>query len=209
MNQENNLLTQLSAALPDLNKSEAKVANAILEDPEAATRSSIAVLATAAGVSEPSVNRFCKRFGATGFPDFKLRLARSLVSGVRYISRAVELDDDINTYPRKLFDNTITALMLARDQLPLAAIERAVDYLAQARHIYFFGLGTSAAVAQDAEHKFFRFKVPVTTCTDPLMHRMLAAGGGVGDVWPHADHVDFHVAEEAHIAGQVPGCLSR
>ncbi|MEL0008157.1 MAG: transcriptional regulator HexR, partial [Luminiphilus sp.] len=38
MNQENNLLTQLSAALPDLNKSEAKVANAILEDPEAATR---------------------------------------------------------------------------------------------------------------------------------------------------------------------------
>ena len=180
MNQENNLLTQLSAALPELNKSEAKVANAILEDPEAATRSSIAVLAAAANVSEPSVNRFCKRFGAAGFPDFKLRLARSLVSGVRYISRAVELDDDINTYPRKLFDNTITALMLARDQLPLSAIERAVDYLAQARHLYFLGLGTSAAVAQDAEHKFFRFKVPVTTCTDPLMHRMLAAGGGVG-----------------------------
>ena len=112
MNQENNLLTQLSATLPDLNKSEAKVANAILEDPEAATRSSIAVLAAAANVSEPSVNRFCKRFGASGFPDFKLRLARSLVSGVRYISRAVEMDDDIHTYPRKLFDNTITALML-------------------------------------------------------------------------------------------------
>ena len=183
MNQDGNLLTALSAAMPDLNKSEAKVANAILEDPEAATRSSIAVLAAAAQVSEPSVNRFCKRFGAKGFPDFKLRLARSLVSGVRYISRAVEMDDDIDTYPRKLFDNTITALMLARDQLPLSAIERAVDYLAQARHIYFLGLGTSAAVAQDAEHKFFRFKVPVTTCTDPLMHRMLAAGGGVGDVF--------------------------
>ena len=163
MNQEPNLLSELNAALPDLNKSETKVANAILEDPEAATRSSIAVLAAAANVSEPSVNRFCKRFGATGFPDFKLRLARSLVSGVRYISRAVEMGDDIETYPRKLFDNTITALILARDQLPLEAIERAVDCLAQARHIYFLGLGTSAAVAQDAEHKFFRFKVPVTT----------------------------------------------
>ena len=134
------------------------------------------------------MNRFCKRFGASGFPDFKLRLARSLVSGVRYISRAVEMDDDIDTYPRKLFDNTITALMLARDQLPLSAIERAVDYLAQARHIYFLGLGTSAAVAQDAEHKFFRFKVPVTTCTDPLVHRMLAAGGGVGDVFFFISH---------------------
>ena len=93
MNQEANLLSELNAALPDLNKSEIKVANAILEDPEAATRSSIAVLASAANVSEPSVNRFCKKFGATGFPDFKLRLARSLVSGVRYISRAVEMGD--------------------------------------------------------------------------------------------------------------------
>jgi len=78
----NNLLTRLNAALPELSKSEIKVANAILTDPEAATRSSIAVLAAAAGVSEPSVNRFCKRFGASGFPDFKLQLARSLVSGV-------------------------------------------------------------------------------------------------------------------------------
>ncbi len=85
------LLTTISAALPELKKSEAKVASVILKDPDAATRSSIAALAYAAGVSEPSVNRFCKRFGATGFPDFKLQLARSLASGVRYISRAVEL----------------------------------------------------------------------------------------------------------------------
>ena len=188
MDQDSNLLSELSAALPELNKSETKVARAILEEPETATHSSIAVLAAAAGVSEPSVNRFCKKFGATGFPDFKLKLARSLVSGVRYISRAVEMDDGIGTYPKKLFDNTITALILARDKLPLAAIEGAVEYLAQARQIYFLGLGTSAAVAHDAEHKFFRFKVPVTTCTDPLMHRMLAASGGAGDVFFFISH---------------------
>ena len=188
MDQDSNLLSELSAAVPELNKSETKVARAILEEPETATHSSIAVLAAAAGVSEPSVNRFCKKFGATGFPDFKLKLARSLVSGVRYISRAVEMDDGIGTYPKKLFDNTITALILAKDKLPLAAIEGAVEYLAQARQIYFLGLGTSAAVAHDAEHKFFRFKVPVTTCTDPLMHRMLAAGGGAGDVFFFISH---------------------
>ena len=60
MDQDSNLLSELSAALPELNKSETKVARAILEEPETATRSSIAVLAAAAGVSEPSVNRFCK-----------------------------------------------------------------------------------------------------------------------------------------------------
>ena len=83
MNPKPNLLTQVAAALPGLSKSETKVAQAILADPEAATQSSIANLAKSAGVSEPSVNRFSKRFGAKGFPDFKIQLATSLVSGVR------------------------------------------------------------------------------------------------------------------------------
>ena len=82
MTSETNLLSLLERQLPSLNKSESKVAQAILQNPENATRSSIASLAKLAGVSEPSVNRFCKKFGASGFPDFKLRLARSLASGV-------------------------------------------------------------------------------------------------------------------------------
>ncbi|WP_040481970.1 transcriptional regulator HexR [Luminiphilus syltensis] len=178
-----NLLEDINQSLPGLNKSEVKVAQAILSDPDAATRMSIASLASRAGVSEPSVNRFCKRFGASGFPDFKLRLATSMVSGVRYISRAVEFSDDIDTYPGKLFDNAISALVAAKEQLPTGDIARAVDFLAQARRIHFFGLGTSAAVTKDAEHKFFRFNVPVTNHQDPLMQRMLAAAGSVGDVF--------------------------
>lgn len=204
MNSEPNLLTQLNLELPGLNKSEAKVAAAILEDPEAATRSSIATLASQAGVSEPSVNRFCKRFGAKGFPDFKLRLARALVSGVRYMSQAVEIDDGVETYPRKLFDNTISALMLARDQLPVAAISQAVDTLSGARRIFFFGLGTSAAVAKDAEHKFFRFNIPVATHTDPLMLRMLASAGEAGDVFFFISHTGRtkDIVEAAKLAHQ-------
>ena len=177
MNPKPNLLTQVAAALPGLSKSETKVAQAILADPEAATQSSIANLAKSAGVSEPSVNRFSKRFGAKGFPDFKIQLATSLVSGVRYMSQAVEPSDDIASYPFKLFDNTISALILARDALPTEAIAEAVNLLSDAKRIMFLGLGTSAAVAKDAEHKFFRFNTPVTTQTDPLMLRMLAAGG--------------------------------
>ena len=188
MNPKPNLLTQVAAALPGLSKSETKVAQAILADPEAATQSSIANLAKSAGVSEPSVNRFSKRFGAKGFPDFKIQLATSLVSGVRYMSQAVEPSDDIASYPFKLFDNTISALILARDALPTEAIAEAVNLLSNAKRIMFLGLGTSAAVAKDAEHKFFRFNTPVTTQTDPLMLRMLAAGGVPGDVFFFISH---------------------
>ena len=186
--EDDSLLNRINAELPDLKRSEAKVARAILADPDAATRSSIASLAKAAEVSEPSVNRFCKRFGAAGFPDFKLRLAQSLVTGVRYMSGAVDMDDDVDTYPRKLFDNTIGDLIQARDRLPKAAIANAVDQLAQAKHILFFGLGTSAAVAKDAVHKFFRFDIPVSAQEDPLMLRMLASAGRSGDVFFFISH---------------------
>ena len=178
-----NLVNVIASELPNLNKSESKVARVILDDPEAATRSSIATLAKAAGVSEPSVNRFCKRFDAKGFPDLKLKLARSLVSGVRFVSQNVDPDDDVDAYTPKIFDSTINNLAMVRDKISRAKINQVVDKLIQARRIYFFGLGASASVARDAENKFFRFNLPVTCHDDVLMQRMLASTGAPGDVF--------------------------
>ena len=59
----------------DLTKSERKLAQVILKDPAIVVNENIAQLAKRAQVSEPSVCRFCKRFGADGFPAFKLVLS--------------------------------------------------------------------------------------------------------------------------------------
>jgi len=178
-----NLLAVISDQLAQLNRSESKVAAVILADPEAATRSSIAKLAKAAAVSEPSVNRFCKRFDTAGFPDFKLRLARSLASGIRFVSRSVDPGDDVTAYTSKIFDSTINSLALVRDRISHQRINQVVDKLVEAKRIYFFGLGASAAVARDAEYKFFRFNLPVSFHDDVLMQRMLAASGAPGEVF--------------------------
>ena len=178
-----NLINIITDALPSLNKSETKVAQVILADPDAATSSSIATLAKKASVSEPSVNRFCKRFDATGFPDFKLKLAKSLVSGIRFVNRNVNPDDDVTSYTPKIFDSTINDLALVRDKISHAVVNNVVDKLIQAKRIYFFGLGTSGSVARDAENKFFRFNLPVSFHDDVLMMRMLASTGTTGDVF--------------------------
>jgi RpiR family carbohydrate utilization transcriptional regulator len=178
-----NLINIITDALPGLNKSETKVALIILADPDAATSSSIATLAKKASVSEPSVNRFCKRFDATGFPDFKLKLAKSLVSGIRFVNRNVNPDDDVTSYTPKIFDSTINDLALVRDKISHAVVNNVVDKLIQAKRIYFFGLGTSGSVARDAENKFFRFNLPVSFHDDVLMMRMLASTGTTGDVF--------------------------
>jgi RpiR family carbohydrate utilization transcriptional regulator len=181
--QHQNLVNVITDALPGLNKSERKVAEAILSDPESATGSSIASLAKRANVSEPSVNRFCKRFNAAGFPDFKLKLAKSLVSGVRFVNRNVDPNDTVESYTPKIFDSTINDLALIRDSIDHSVVNAVVDQLIQAKRVYFFGLGTSGSVARDAENKFFRFNLPVSFHDDVLMMRMLASTGSAGDVF--------------------------
>lgn len=176
------LLNRIRQRLEELNRSERKVADVILADPASATGMSIATLAQAASVSEPTVNRFCRNFDAKGYPDFKIKLAQSLAGGTPYVSRAVEPGDAATDYTQKIFGATIAALDEARRQADPARIERVVDYLIQAKQIHFFGLGASGAVAQDAQHKFFRFNLPVTSYVDVLMQRMVAAACHTGDV---------------------------
>jgi RpiR family transcriptional regulator, carbohydrate utilization regulator len=176
------LLDRIRQQLEALNRSERKVADVILADPAAATSMSIATLAQAASVSEPTVNRFCRSFHAKGYPDFKIKLAQSLAGGTPYVSQAVEPSDGAADYTRKIFGATILALDEARRQTDPERIERVVDYLIQAKQIHFFGLGASGAVAQDAQHKFFRFNLPVTSYVDVLMQRMVASSCHTGDV---------------------------
>ncbi|QNI03869.1 MurR/RpiR family transcriptional regulator [Halomonas sp. SH5A2] len=176
------LLDRIRQRLEDLNRSERKVANVIIDDPAAATSLSIASLAQAASVSEPTVNRFCRNFGAKGYPDFKIKLAQSLAGGTPYVTRAVEPGDSATQYTQKIFGATIAALDEAQREVDMGAVERMVDYLTQAKQIHFFGLGASGAVAQDAQHKFFRFNLPVMVHIDVLMQRMIAAACHTGDV---------------------------
>jgi len=177
-----NLLEAIKARLEELNKSERKVAEVILRDPKSATRYSIAALAKASDVSEPTVNRFCRNFAATGFPDFKIRLAQSLASGTPYISQNVAIDDSIDDFTDKIFLSTIASLDRTRQKIDSASLSQAIDVLIQAKQISFFGMGGTAPVAMDAQHKFFRFNIPVSSYEDFLMQRMVAAASGTGDV---------------------------
>ncbi|MBP2849700.1 MurR/RpiR family transcriptional regulator [Dickeya oryzae] len=177
-----NMLEKIQSHLELLSKSERKVAEVILASPQTAIHSSIATLAGAAEVSEPTVNRFCRRLDTKGFPDFKLHLAQSLANGTPYVNRNVEEDDSVESYTSKIFESTMAALEQVKSSLDIQAINRAVDLLTQARKISFFGFGASAAVAHDAMNKFFRFNIPVVYFDDLVMQRMSCMNSGEGDV---------------------------
>jgi RpiR family carbohydrate utilization transcriptional regulator len=176
------ILEQITQQFDAFSKSEKKVAQVILNNPQNAIHSSIATLANLAEVSEPTVNRFCRRLNTKGFPDFKLHLAQSLASGTPYVNRNVDENDGPAEYTNKIFESTMAALETARQSVDINAINRVVDLLTQANKISFFGLGASASVAQDALNKFFRFNVPVVYFEDIVMQRMSTMNSTDGDV---------------------------
>lgn len=177
-----NILEKIAQHKGAFSKSERKVAEIILANPQTAIHSSIATLAKMSDVSEPTVNRFCRRLDTKGYPDFKLHLAQSLANGTPYVNRHVEEDDTPDEYTKKIFESTMAALEVARQSVDVNAINRAVDLLTQAKKISFFGLGASASVAHDALNKFFRFNVPVVYFEDILMQRMSCMNSTEGDV---------------------------
>lgn len=197
-----NTLDKIQSHLELLSKSERKVAEVILASPQTAIHSSIATLARMADVSEPTVNRFCRRLDTKGFPDFKLHLAQSLANGTPYVNRNVEEDDSVDAYTSKIFESVMASLDTVKANLDIAAINRAVDLLTQAKKISFFGLGASAAVAHDAMNKFFRFNIPVIYFDDIVMQRMSCMNSGEGDVVVLISHTGRtkNLVEMAHLA---------
>ncbi|GAA0235091.1 DNA-binding transcriptional regulator HexR [Castellaniella daejeonensis] len=183
------ILPELRARLPSLSRAAARVARLAIAHPGDVARMTIGEIARAAEVSEPTVIRFCRALGLAGWPDFKVRLAASLMAGgVPYVHSSLKPDESVAGLAGKVFDNAVSALLRVRDGLDPAAVESAIGLLARARRIEFYGVGNSGIVAADAQHKFFRFDLPVAAYSDSHVQAMAASLLGPDDVLTAISH---------------------
>ena len=168
------LLREIQGAYDNLRKSEKLVADFILEYPADVVASTMAQAAEKMGVSEPTLNRFCKALNYSGFNEFKLTLAQQLAADEYFTSYEIDPDDSIQVLTEKVFDTTISEILNIRSQLNQELLEEAIEALANAKRIEFFAFGGSAPVAMDAQHKFFRLKIPSSYISDPHLQFMSA-----------------------------------
>ncbi len=177
-----NIVEVVRLTLPHLRKSELKVAERVLDNPQAILNATLAEAAAIADVSEPTVIRFCVAIRCTGYQDFRLRLAHSLALGTLATQSVLESEDSTQSLTEKVFGYTISSLDWARNHLDRKAVADAVQLLSTACSIEFFGLGASGIVALDAQQKFPLFGVPCGAGTDTHQQLMTAAMMGPGSV---------------------------
>ncbi|GAB2891922.1 transcriptional regulator HexR [Paralcaligenes sp. KSB-10] len=182
------MLAQIEQQLAGLSEAERKVAQLVLAQPNDIVKSSVGEVARLARVSQPTVIRFCRSMGCGGWPDFKIRLAASLMVGVPYVHSSVRAEDPTSMLAAKVFDNAVSALLRARNEINTDSVDAAITLLLAARRIEFYGLGNSGIVAADAQHKFFRYDVATVAYADTHTQLMAASLLGPSDVLVAISH---------------------
>ena len=204
-----NAMIHLRSSYPTLRPAERRVADEILDDPKRAVHLSITELAKRAEVSDSTVVKFCKRLGYKGFQEFKILLAQDVATKPILTDGEIELGNDVKTIKEKIFQASINALQDTARVLDSDALEVAVQAIAKAKEIHFYGLGASGIVAQYAERKFSRIGLRVGAFVDTHMQIARAVHLQPGDV---AISLSFSGETkeivEANRAAKVAGALS-
>ncbi|WP_406030083.1 MurR/RpiR family transcriptional regulator [Succinivibrio sp.] len=169
-----NILDRI-ASETELTKSERKLASIILKNPAAVVNENIADLAKRACVSEPSVCRFCKRFGADGFPAFKLLLS-SLVSSsdIKKVD-GIKSGDSVSDVISKSIGKARSQLLNLERNIDESLISRVIDVISQSRRLIILALGLSEFIAKDIHSRMLQFGFVTEVYTDRMSQELAVA----------------------------------
>jgi len=170
------LRERIRAARPSLSPAERQVADWVLRQPGTVLSLPVAAIAREAGVSQPTVIRFCRSMGCHGLSDFKLRLAQGNVARDAVPARVASPSGT------RVLQNAIDALTTLQDRFDPRTLDAAVALVDSAHRIDLYGFGSSGVVALDAQTKFFRYGIPANAYSDPYLVSMSLNVLQAGDV---------------------------
>jgi DNA-binding MurR/RpiR family transcriptional regulator len=199
MNIENDypLYTQIKMQYSNLSFAEKKVADYILKHQGQMLTLTVSGFAAATDVSEATIMRFCRRFGVSGYTEFKLYLAKNIggkeISGGNgiLIDLVITKDDKLQNLPEKIVSNTINGLRDTLISLNKGELERAVKHIRKARQIAVYGVANSAVVADDIAHKLSRLGMICNSYSDSHRQLISAVHLSKGDTAIGVSHSGF------------------
>lgn len=202
------ILGDIETYRDQLSPAERAVADWVLANPSRTVDVSIAQLAATTRVSEPTVVRFCRRFGLNGFRQLKDRLLAAQQRTESYVHSDVAAGDGAGDAAAKVLESSIRALVDLRSAIATMPFEAAVRPIRDARQVVFAGLGASGHVAQDACHKFFRLGLACTTALDAQTILQQAAITSRRDVFVAVSHTgEWRDLVEAMALARANGAL--
>ncbi|MGY3725562.1 transcriptional regulator, RpiR family [Granulicatella balaenopterae] len=162
-----NIRLQIKSQYSSYSPKEKLIADYILQCPSDFVYKSISELAQTLNVADSTIFQFTKKLGFSGFKEFKMEIAiQENDLATTSIHENIEKNDSLLSMAHKVFDSNIATLTDTKKLLNETDLQNAVNYIKEANHLYFFGVGGSDIVATDAYHKFLRSSIPAFHSTD-------------------------------------------
>lgn len=163
----------------EMGNAEKKIADWIFENPSGIIPLSISELAEQCGCGEATIVRFAKRIGCGGYQELKISLAQE--EGRSEISDTISSSDSCYEIFEKVSNDIYCTMEMTKKVIDKDALSKAAELLLNSKKIVVFGLGNSAAIALDMQHKFLRLGYEICAYCDNHMQAIAASHLKQGD----------------------------
>ena len=129
---------------------------------------SISEIAEGAGVSSPTVVRFCKSLGFEGLKDFKINFQAETIK-TRQINEPItwaSSDEDIRTLMKEKSAFSVQSLFSSEN---MDAMDRMAKAIVKADNIEIIGMGGSGIIAEYLFKELLRYGKKASLFSDPYM----------------------------------------
>ncbi|WP_431224366.1 SIS domain-containing protein [Serratia sp. L9] len=170
---------RIKMSLSQLNPTERKIVEWLIAKGNISEKTSLREVACALNVSEPLLVKVAKKIGFSGFRELRSSLISYFDSLPFEKEEEVTEHDSLDTVLDKVFSSSIQALKEARSVAESRTIGNAAKLIFSARRVIIFGVGGSASVGEDFEHKLLRLGIISHSYSD--FHLMLMAASQLNE----------------------------
>ncbi len=149
-NQANAVISKIISNQGNLTFIENEIAHFVMNKPDFFTKNTITAIAQEIGVSETSINRFCKKVGFKGFNDFKIAIAQD--THYRNMNSKAQQRENISFADSLAFDYN-DLIMNTSALIEEEDILKSVKMIVKAKNIYIFGVLSSWMAALELKQK--------------------------------------------------------
>ncbi|MEC5181436.1 MurR/RpiR family transcriptional regulator [Arthrobacter sp. CG_A4] len=178
----------IHSLLPTLAPAARRVADVIVADPGLVVSHTISDLAVLCSTSEPSVVRFCRAIGFSGYSQLRMAMATELGrehtagSTGRNFGEDIRPEDSLGDAVAKVRYTEMMGIQETLDGLDLGVLEAVAEKINAAPVTLIYGVGAGAIVADDLRYKLFRIRRSAVSFRDQHDALMGAALMGPDDV---------------------------
>lgn len=173
------VIAKIISKQKNLTFSENEIANFVINNPEFVINNTITSMASETGVSETSINRFCKKVGFKGFNDFKIALAQdNFYRNLKAKNKSKAEDNLINSIASDYNELILNTCSLINE----ADLIKIVKMLKVAKKVYIYGVFSSSQATLELKQKLNMIGISAEAYNDSYGMKLSAANSTQDDV---------------------------